>query len=110
MIQVGKIVDVELVDHLIISPDYFYSYQKSGMLDVLKKSKKWVPRYEEEMKLKKEKDKIRKEALQLGMEKGMKKGREERSLEIAKTMKKKGETVETISEYTGLSKEEIKKL
>jgi predicted transposase/invertase (TIGR01784 family) len=92
------------------------------MLDVLKKSKKWVPRFEEEMKLKKEKDKIREEALQLDMERGMKKGREEgrkegeekgkniRSLEIAKTMKKKGETLDTIAEYTGLSKEEIEKI
>jgi DNA repair protein RadC len=114
MIQVGKIVNVELVDHLIISPDYFYSYQKSGMLDVLKKSKKWVPRYEEEMKLKKEKDKIREEAIQLGMERGMKKGKEEgkkeKAIEMAKKMKKKGEPVETISEYTGLSKEEIEKI
>jgi DNA repair protein RadC len=114
MIQVGKIVDVEFVDHLIISPDYFYSYQKSGMLDVLKKSKKWVPRYEEEAKLKKEKDCIREEAIQLGIEQGMKKGEEigieKKAKEIAKKMKKKGEPVEAISEYTGLSKEEIQKL
>jgi predicted transposase/invertase (TIGR01784 family) len=68
------------------------------MLDVLKRSKKWVPRFEEEMKLKKEKGKIREEA------------KEERSLEIAKKMKKKGETIETISEYTGLSKEEIENI
>jgi DNA repair protein RadC len=122
MIQVGKIVDVELADHLIISPDYFYSYQKSGMLDVLKRSKKWVPRYEEEMKFKKEKDKIREEAIQLGMERGRKEGKEEglkkgeeigikkKAIEMAMMMKKKGESVETIAEYTGLSKEEIEKI
>jgi DNA repair protein RadC len=115
MIQVGKIVDVELVDHLIISPD---SYQKSGMLDVLKKSKKWVPRFEEEMKLKNEKDKIREEALQLGMKRGMKKGREEglkegikkKAIEMAKKLKKKGIDIDIIAETSGLSREEIEKI
>jgi predicted transposase/invertase (TIGR01784 family) len=52
----------------------------------------------------------REEALQLGMERGMKKAKEERSLEIAEIMKKKGETVDTIAEYTGLSNEEIEKI
>jgi predicted transposase/invertase (TIGR01784 family) len=80
------------------------------MLDVLKKSKKWVPRFEEEMKLKNEKDKIREEAIQLGMERGMKKGKEERSLEIAKELKKSGVSLELIAKSTGLSKEEIEKI
>jgi predicted transposase/invertase (TIGR01784 family) len=80
------------------------------MLDILKKSKKWVSRYEKESKLKIEKDEIRKEAMRLGKEKGMKKGMKERSLEMGKTIKKKGKTVETISEYTGISREEIEKI
>jgi DNA repair protein RadC len=110
MIQVGKIVNVELVDHLIISPDYFYSYQKSGMLDVLKKSKKWVPRFEEEMKLKNEKDKIREEALQLGMKKGEEIGMKKKAIEMAKKLKKKGIDINIIAETSGLSKEEIAKI
>jgi DNA repair protein RadC len=119
MIQVGKIVNIQVVDHLIISPDFYYSYQQSGLLSALEKSKKWVPPFQEEERIRKEALKIGKEAglkegKKIGLEKGMKKGRKEgknvRSLEIAKKMKKKGESVETISEYTGLSKEEIEKL
>jgi predicted transposase/invertase (TIGR01784 family) len=73
-----------------------------------------VPRFEEEIKLKKEKDKIREEARKEGKEEGRKEGKvegkKEQAIEIAKTMKKKGETVDTIAEYTGLSKEEIEKI
>jgi DNA repair protein RadC len=68
------------------------------MLDVLKKSKKWVPRFEQEMKPKNEKDKIREEA------------KEERSLEIAKELKKNGASLELIAKSTGLPKEEIEKI
>jgi predicted transposase/invertase (TIGR01784 family) len=80
------------------------------MLDVLKKSKKRVPRFEEEMKLKKEKDKIREEARKEGREEGRKEGKEERSLEIAKELKKSGVSLELIAKSTGLSKEEIEKI
>ncbi len=47
-----------------------------------------------------------KEGKKIGMEKGLKKGK----IQMAKTMKKKGEPIEKILEYTGLSKEEIEKL
>jgi predicted transposase/invertase (TIGR01784 family) len=84
------------------------------MLEVLKKSKKWVPRFEEETKLKNEKDKIREEALQLGIERGRKEGKEEgkkeKAIEMAKKLKKKGIDVDIISETSGLSKEEIEKI
>lgn len=44
------------------------------------------------------------------MEKGMEKGKKEKTLEIAKKMKDKGILIETIKEITGLNKEEIEKL
>jgi len=73
----------------------------------LSNSKKWVPPYEEEAR-------IRKEALKIGLEKGLKKGKregkKEGKIEMAKLMKKKGEPIEKILEYTGLSEEEIEKL
>jgi predicted transposase/invertase (TIGR01784 family) len=59
-------------------------------------------------------ERIQKEARRIGEEigeqKGMEKGIEKRNKEIAKEMKKKGEPVEKISEYTGLSKREIEQL
>jgi predicted transposase/invertase (TIGR01784 family) len=84
------------------------------MLDVLKKSKKWVPRYEEEMKLKNEKDKIREEARKEGREEGLKEGEaigiKKNSIEMAKKLKKKGIDINIIVETSGLSKEEIEKI
>jgi predicted transposase/invertase (TIGR01784 family) len=48
--------------------------------------------------------------LEKGLEKGILTGRDERDKEIAKKMKEKGESIEKIFEYTGLSKEEIEEL
>ena len=45
-----------------------------------------------------------------GERKGLKKGREEREREMAKTMKEEGSSIEFIQKVTGLSKKEIKKL
>ncbi|MGD2088566.1 MAG: hypothetical protein PVH61_20480 [Candidatus Aminicenantes bacterium] len=54
------------------------------------------------------------EGEKLGYERGEKvgidKGKDEKTREMAKTMKKEGEPIEKISRYTGLSKEEIEKL
>jgi DNA repair protein RadC len=69
MIQVGKIVNIRVIDHLVISTKSYYSYQESGLLARLELSKKWVPRYQEE-------ERIRKEALKIGEQKGIKKGKQ----------------------------------
>jgi DNA repair protein RadC len=119
MNQVGKIIQLPVLDHLIISPTLYYSYQKSGMLAELEKSTKWVPQY-------KEQERIRKEAIQIGMEKGIKKGKreglkegkkeglkegaEKEKINIAKKMKKNKVPIPIISVSTGLTAEEIEKL
>lgn len=56
------------------------------------------------------KQEARKEGKKEGMEKGMEKGKKERNIEIAKQMIVKGMKVSLISELTGLSLEQIKKL
>ena len=73
----------------------------------LEKSKKYVPAYLEVERIQKEARRIGEE---IGEQKGMEKGIEKRNKEIAKEMKKKGEPVEKISGYTGLSKREIEQL
>ena len=45
-----------------------------------------------------------------GEEKGLKKGRAEEKLEIAKQMLKDGEAIEKIVRWTGLSEEQLKQL
>ena len=52
----------------------------------------------------------RKEGLKEGLEKGLKEGERKRNVELAKEMKRDGESIEKISRYTKLSIEEIEQL
>jgi DNA repair protein RadC len=107
MIQVGLIVNVQVNDHLIISTERFYSFDDHGLMEKLRLSKKWVPRYKEE-------ERIRNEALKIGEQKGKKRGLKEgankEKIKMAKKMKKEGEPIKKISRYTGLSGLEIESL
>lgn len=99
LIQVGDFLKVPVVEHLIITETSYYSFLDSGELDNLRQSKKYALRYKEE-------ERIRKEA----QEAGHKKGEGKKALEIARELKMKGIDLELISEVTGLSVAEIKKL
>jgi DNA repair protein RadC len=103
MIQVGRIVQIPVVDHLIISTEGYYSFERKGDLERLQKSKKYIPGYMQVEEIKKAAEKI-------GMEKGIEKGTKGKALEMAKKLKEKGIDIAVISETSGLSKEEIKKL
>ncbi|UCH96577.1 MAG: DNA repair protein, partial [Candidatus Aminicenantes bacterium] len=107
MIQVGNIVDLKVIDHLIINEKYFYSFEDEGLMDELRESKKWVPGYLEV-------EQIRKEAIKIGQEMGEKRGEkrgiEKKAKETAKRMLEDGLPIDTISKYTGLTADEIKKL
>jgi DNA repair protein RadC len=107
MIQVGNIVNVEVLDHLIITELYFYSFKDDGLMAELQKSTKWVPTFIEI-------DRIKKEAVKLGEKKGRKEGLKEgekrKAKKMAKKMKKEREPIEKIINYTELSREEIEEL
>jgi len=74
----------------------------------------WVFAYDHEIVRKKTENSIRFESYQKGLEDGKEEGKEEGSkeskIEIAKSMLKKNMAINLISELTGLTKEEIKKL
>ncbi|PHN96186.1 DNA repair protein [Tenacibaculum discolor] len=95
LIQVGIIVDTEVVDHLIISEKSYLSFGDIGLLDELKKSTKYVPKYVLEQRLKKEATEIAKRS---------------EKIEIAKAFKRSGLDNELIAKNTGLTIEEVKKL
>ena len=111
MIQVGKIVHIPVVDHLIITTEGYYSFERMNDLKRLKKSKKYVPGYMQVEDIKKAAEKIGEErGEKKGIEKGKKEGLKEGKIGMAKKMKQKGEPIKKVTEYTGLSKEEIEKL
>ncbi|UOB16357.1 JAB domain-containing protein [Abyssalbus ytuae] len=96
MLKVGTLINIEVIDHLIISEEKYMSFadmgiikelQSSGMFEIVnREKKKW-----EEWRIKTEKEQSVK-------------------LDIAKKMLQDGIDMKTIKKYTGLTQGEIKKL
>ncbi len=99
LIQVGRIMKVPILDHLIITESSYYSFANSGLLDELSKSLKYVPAFEIKKRYEKQAEK-----------KGKEKGNREGKKAIAKTMKDGGYPLEEIIKLTGLSKGIIERL
>jgi len=95
LIQVGIIVDTEVIDHLIISTKSYLSFADIGLLEELAKSTKYVPAYVLEQR-------IKKEVIEITTRKN--------TVEIAKKMKRNGADDKMIVLSTGLTLEEVKKL
>ena len=95
LIQVGIIVDLKVIDHLIISDKSYLSFKDIGLLEELEESTKYVPHYVLAKRMKKEAAEIAKH---------------KNTIEIAKQLKRNGVDNETISLSTGLTIEEVEKL
>ncbi len=99
MIQVGRIMNVPVLDHLIITENSYYSFVNTGLLEELEKSTKYVPAYVLKQRYEKELE-----------EKISTKAENNKAKEMAKIMKKKGMDIEIIMEISGLSKAVINRL
>jgi DNA repair protein RadC len=99
LLQVGNIIQIEIVDHLIISDKTYLSFLDTGLLEQISKSTKYVPTYELEARIKKQVSEVM-----------QKKGEENKAKSIAKKMKKEKYTVKDIIKLTGLTEKEIKAL
>ncbi len=106
LIQVGKILNIEVIDHLIITTKDYMSFCDTGLLEDISKSTKWVPNYTIAEEIRKEEAEIRKQAVKEAEEKTL----NNRNIEIAREMKKANEPIEKIIRYSTLTKEEIEKL
>ena len=126
LIQVGRILHVFVIDHLIISTESFYSFADTGLLSELEESTKWVPQYELVERIREEEKKIREEAVRVaalenrelgkkegrieGKQEGLIEGEKQKAIDMALRMLVDKEDIEKIMKYTGLSKKEIQKL
>lgn len=99
LIQVGRILRTPVLDHLIITEKTYFSFKDVGLLQELEKSTKYMTAYELKRRYQKE-----------ALEKGNVEGKKEKAIEMAKVMKKKGEPMEKIMEYTGLSSRVINRI
>jgi len=120
MIQVGRILDIHVVDHLIISERQYcgyYSFDDHRIMEKLRKSVKYIPSFEVKQKFEKKLDLIQKtfkEEIKLtkkeSKEKGKAQGRKEEKVEIAQSMLLKGYPVDDIVSLTGLSIKQVEQL
>lgn len=120
MIQVGRILDIHVIDHLIISERKYcgyYSFDDHRLMDKLRESVKYIPSFEVKEHFDKKLKTIHKafkEELKISKkqskEKGKAQGIKEGKLEIATMMLESGESIEKIIRFTGLSASDIKKI
>jgi DNA repair protein RadC len=119
MIKVGEIIALEVVDHVIISTKEYFSFHDNGLMEKLRESKKYALAEHEVIKIRKEAEQIGMEkGIKIGEERGLKRGekigrekeRRERNIELVRMMKEDGDPIEKIMKYTSLSREEIEKL
>lgn len=95
LLQIGKFLNMPVIDHLIISEEGYYSFSDSGLLDELSESKKYVLPYEEVEQIKRE---------------GEEEGRNKQKAEMLKALTERGVDKKIISAVTGVSEVKIKQL
>ncbi len=134
LIAAGKIVSLEIPDHMIISEKGYFSFETAGIIGELQAGENFITKeerdiliaYAEEWGLNVGKErgvrkgkkigikkgiKIgKKEGLIEGEDKGIKKGEMKKAIAIAKNLMKESLPIELIAKATGLTKKEIEKL
>jgi len=109
LIQVGRILNIEAIDHLIISTTSFMSFADTGLFKQLQQSTKWVPQYELIERIKSVEKKMREDAVKEEREKGLEAMKLEREAFVKKLIEEKL-PLDLIMKATGLTEEEIKKI
>lgn len=103
LLQAGRVIGKEVVDHFIISETSYFSFAVDGLLANLQVSSKYQIAYLEI-------ERIRKEGESMGEERGLYQGAKQRTLEMAKVMKQDGLSLDVILKYTDLSLTELERL
>ena len=126
LIQVGRILNITFVDHLIISPVNYSSFRATGLMDELEKSLKYVPTYLVVEQIRKEEKRIAKEQIKSAQdkvkiaqkktkeakeaEKIEKERREKLELSMVKTLLEKGVEVESIAKIMEMTSKAVEKI
>lgn len=108
LIQVSHILNIDLIDHLIITPKTYISFRSTKLMDELEQSLKYVPTYQVIERIRKEEKLIAKEKLAVERDKTkIEKARREKA-EIEKkilinALLEKGVSVEDIAKILGIT-------
>ncbi len=113
LIQVGRILNIDLVDHLIISPIAFISFRQIELMQELEQSLKYVPTYQVAERIRKEEKKIARErlAIEKNKTKTEKERREKAEFEkklLIKTLIEKDVSIENIAKILDITPRKVK--
>ncbi|MCX8575046.1 MULTISPECIES: JAB domain-containing protein [unclassified Gilliamella] len=119
LIQVGRILNIDLIDHLIITPKSYISFRSTKLMDELEQSLKYVPTYQVIEKIRKEEKKIAKEKLAVANEKIKaekdkvkieKERREKLELAMATALLDKGVSIQDIAKIMDITIKRVERI
>lgn len=102
MMAVGFLVNIPILDHLIITEEAYYSFAEMGLLERIHKNSNIDLTFQKQEQQKKEIEEVRKKLLDQYERKS-----EKTKLATAKSLFKKGVSIQIISEATGLNLQEL---
>lgn len=108
LIQVGRILNIALVDHLIISTEAYESFRSMGIMDDLEKSLTYVPTYQVVERIRKEEKAIARNAIKATKEMLKTERAQKEALILA--LLDKEVSIEAISKILNISTKEIDKI
>ncbi len=119
LIQVGRILNIDLIDHLIITPKSYISFRSTKLMDELEQSLKYVPTYQVVERIRKEEKQIAKE--RLAVEKDKTKTAQQKAKEIKdkadfekkaliNALLEKGVSIEDIAKILGITVKAVERV
>ena len=122
LIQVGRILNIDLIDHLIITPKTYISFRSTKLMDELEQSLKYVPTYQVVERIRKEEKLIAKEKLAVAnnkikaekdktkAEKEQKEAALAQAKALANALLNKGVDIETIAKLMEVTPKKVERI
>ncbi|QHI39152.1 hypothetical protein IMCC3317_45530 [Kordia antarctica] len=99
LLKVGKMINIEVIDHLIVTESGFTSFKDKGIMEELRKSGLYEIQDRESDQMK-----------EMKIQYERKNAEKSKAIDIARKMKADGFDIKTIKKYTGLYIKDIKTL
>ncbi|MDR2915535.1 MAG: JAB domain-containing protein [Tannerella sp.] len=108
LIQVGKIINIKVEDHLIISPTTYISFKNMDLMEKLENSNQYIPTYQLIEKIRKEEQIIREDAIKV--EKTLRTEAESKLNSVINYLLEKEMTFEQIAKILNITPSEVQKI
>lgn len=107
LIQVGKILNINFLDHFIISAEKYMSFENVGLMAKLEQSIKYVPTYQIQERIRKRELEIKKEKAKTDK---LKKETDKLKETVIANLLKQNMTIEEIASILSLTQKEIEEI